>query len=152
MLSVFAIVWDSRSGKLMLVDGMDALLQGAVTLEEIFLREVNRAGGGLSMMILWPLAVMTFKEGIRHKVFYSISLLALLFVGANIIVTSMIPQEAGKVLWIWRFPHILYRTAFILFIGINLIEKDLDKRTIYMILSRPISRAQYIVGKFTGMK
>jgi ABC-type transport system involved in multi-copper enzyme maturation permease subunit len=36
-------------------------------------------------------------------------------------------------------------------VGINLIAKDLDKRTIYTVLSRPISRSQYIFGKFFGM-
>ncbi len=39
----------------------------------------------------------------------------------------------------------------VLFVGINLIARDLDRRTVYVILSRPISRPQYIVGKFLGM-
>jgi ABC-type transport system involved in multi-copper enzyme maturation permease subunit len=39
----------------------------------------------------------------------------------------------------------------VLFVGIDLMAKDLDKRTIYMVLARPISRQQYIVGKFLGI-
>jgi ABC-type transport system involved in multi-copper enzyme maturation permease subunit len=39
----------------------------------------------------------------------------------------------------------------VLFVGIDLMAKDLDKRTIYMVLARPISRQQYIVGKFMGI-
>lgn len=104
------------------------------------------------MTILWPLALITFKEGIRHRIFYSISLFALLFVGANLVVTSMIPQEAGKVAVDMSLSAISFTgLLLVLFIEINLIAKDLDRRTIYMILSRPVSRSQYIVGKFIGM-
>jgi ABC-type transport system involved in multi-copper enzyme maturation permease subunit len=39
----------------------------------------------------------------------------------------------------------------VLFVGIDLMAKDLDKRTIYMVLARPISRQQYILGKMFGM-
>ena len=39
----------------------------------------------------------------------------------------------------------------VLFVGINLIGKDLDKKTIYMIISRPISRTSYLLGKFIGI-
>jgi ABC-type transport system involved in multi-copper enzyme maturation permease subunit len=37
------------------------------------------------------------------------------------------------------------------FVGVNLFGKDIDKRTIYMVISRPISRSQYLVGKFFGI-
>ncbi len=39
----------------------------------------------------------------------------------------------------------------LLFIGVNLFGKDLDKRTIYMVISRPVSRSEYLVGKFIGI-
>ncbi len=104
------------------------------------------------MTALWPLALITFKEGIRNRTFYGISLLALLLFGASFIISGMIPQDPGKVavdlaLSIVSFSGLL----LVLFMGINLLAKDLDKKTIYMVLSRPISRPQYIIGKFLGM-
>jgi ABC-type transport system involved in multi-copper enzyme maturation permease subunit len=104
------------------------------------------------MTALWPIALITFKEGIRNRSFYGISLLALLLFGMSFIISGMIPQDVGKVtvdlaLSIVSFSGLL----LVLFVGINLLAKDLDKRTIYMVLSRPISRSEYIYGKFLGM-
>jgi ABC-type transport system involved in multi-copper enzyme maturation permease subunit len=64
----------------------------------------------------------------------------------------MIPQDVGKV----AVDMVLSAVSFtglllVLFIGINLLSKDLDRRTIYVVLSKQISRPQYVVGKFTGM-
>lgn len=104
------------------------------------------------MMVLWPIALITFKEGLRNRTLYGISLIAFLLLGVNIIFSGLFMRDLGKVavdtaLSTMSFAGLL----MILFVGINLMAKDLDKRTIYMVLSRPISRPQYIIGKFLGM-
>jgi ABC-type transport system involved in multi-copper enzyme maturation permease subunit len=104
------------------------------------------------MITLWPIALITFKEGIRNRAIYAISLFALLSLGANFLISGMIMQDVGKV----AVDIALSTTSFsglllVLFVGINLMAKDLDKRTIYMVLSRPVSRPEYILGKFLGM-
>ena len=101
---------------------------------------------------LWPIALITFKEGIRNRALYGITLFALLLFGATALVATMIPREVGKVTIDMALSTISFSGLLIvLFVGINLMAKDLDKRTIYMVLSRPISRSQYIVGKYAGM-
>jgi ABC-type transport system involved in multi-copper enzyme maturation permease subunit len=40
---------------------------------------------------------------------------------------------------------------FTLFLGTNLIAKDLDKRTIHVVLAKPVSRPEYLFGKFLGL-
>lgn len=103
------------------------------------------------MITLWPVALITFKEGIRNRAIYGISILALLLLGASLLISSMTMQEVGKVAVDMALSTISFTgLLLVLFIGINLMAKDLDKRTIYMVLSRPISRSQYIVGKFLG--
>jgi Cu-processing system permease protein len=104
------------------------------------------------MSVYWPIALTTFKEGIRNRALYGIFLIALLLLGANILFSNMFMRELGKV----AVDLALSTTSFaglllVLFVGINLMAKDLDKRTIYMVLSRPISRPQYIFGKFLGI-
>lgn len=104
------------------------------------------------MTTLWPVAFITFKEGIRNRAMYGISLIALLLLAANFLIPAMIMQEVGKVAVDMALSAVSFSGLLIvLFVGINLMAKDLDKRTIYMVLSRPISRSQYIVGKFIGM-
>jgi len=104
------------------------------------------------MTVYWPLALLTFKEGIRNRALYGISLIAFLFLGANVLISGSAMREIGKVAVDMALSTISFTgLLLVLFIGINLMAKDLDKRTIYMVLSRPISRPQYIVGKFFGM-
>ncbi|HWR71660.1 MAG TPA: ABC transporter permease [Nitrospirota bacterium] len=104
------------------------------------------------MTTLWPIALITFKEGIRNKALYGISLLVLLLLAANFFISGMIMQEVGKVAVDMALSTVSFSgLLLVLFVGINLMAKDLDKRTIYMVLSRPISRSQYIIGKFFGM-
>ena len=104
------------------------------------------------MTVLWPIAMITFKEGIRNRAIYGISLFALLLLVANLLVSGMMFQSAGKAAVDIALSAVSFSgLLLVLFVGINLIAKDLDRRTIYMVLARPISRAQYIIGKFFGM-
>jgi len=104
------------------------------------------------MTPLWPVAVITFKEGIRNRAVYGISLFALMMMVVNLLISDMIMQEVGKVSVDIALSSISFLgLLLVLFVGINLLAKDLDKRTIYMVLARPISRGEYIIGKFLGM-
>jgi Cu-processing system permease protein len=104
------------------------------------------------MTVLWPIAFITFKEGIRNRALYGITLFALLLLVTIFLISDMVMQEVGKVAVDMALSAVsLSGLLLVLFVGINLMAKDLDKRTIYMVLSRPISRSQYIVGKFLGM-
>jgi len=104
------------------------------------------------MTPLWPVAVITFKEGIRNRAVYGISLFALMMMAVNLLISDMIMQEVGKVSVDIALSSISFLgLLLVLFVGINLLAKDLDKRTIYMVLARPISRGEYIIGKFLGM-
>lgn len=101
---------------------------------------------------LWPLAVITFKEGVRNRALYGIGALALLLLLGTQVICSMVPRDVGKVAVDLALSAIsLSGLLIVLFIGINLLAKDLDRRTIYMVLARPISRSEYIIGKFLGV-
>lgn len=104
------------------------------------------------MNTLWPIAYITFKEGIRNRAVLGISLFALLLLGLNIFIANMAPRDVGKVAVDMALSTISFSGLLVvLFVGINLMAKDLDRRTIYMVLSRPISRPEYIIGKFAGI-
>jgi ABC-type transport system involved in multi-copper enzyme maturation permease subunit len=104
------------------------------------------------MNVLWPIAVITLKEGIRNRAIYGISLFALMLLGLNLLVANMAPRDVGKVAVDMALSTVSFSGLLIvLFVGINLVAKDLDKKTIYMVLSKPISRSEYIIGKFFGV-
>ena len=104
------------------------------------------------MQLLWPIAMITFKEGIRNRSIYGISLLALLMLLANFIISDMVGQNVGKVAVDIAMSAVSFSgLMLVLFVGINLMAKDLDRKTIYMVLAKPISRSQYLIGKFFGV-
>lgn len=98
------------------------------------------------------LAKITFLEGIRNRSLYGIALFALFILGLNITVSGFFMRDIGKVtvdmsLSALNFAGIL----LILFVGSNLITKDIDKKTIQIVLSKPISRFEYVSGKYFGI-
>jgi ABC-type transport system involved in multi-copper enzyme maturation permease subunit len=104
------------------------------------------------MTPLWPIAVITFKEGIRSRAVYGISLFAIMLLGLSLVISYMAPRDVGKVAVDMSLSTVSFSGLLVvLFIGINLIAKDFDRRTIYMVLAKPVSRGEYIVGKFFGM-
>jgi len=104
------------------------------------------------MQLLWPIALITFKEGIRNRSIYGISMLALLMLVANFIISDMVGHDVGKVSVDIALSAVSFAgLLLVLFVGINLMAKDLDRKTIYMVLAKPISRAQYLIGKYLGV-
>jgi len=98
------------------------------------------------------LANITFKEGIRNRALFGIFIMALLAFALTVILTSLFMRDIVRVAASLSLTTITFSgLLMVIFIGTNLVAKDIDKRTIYMVISRPISRAEYIVGKFLGL-
>lgn len=98
------------------------------------------------------LAIITFKEGIRNRALFGIFIMALLAFALTVIMTSLFMRDIVRIAASLSLTTISFTgLLMVIFIGTNLLAKDIDKRTIYMVLSRPISRSEYIVGKFLGM-
>ncbi|WP_321493164.1 ABC transporter permease subunit [uncultured Desulfobacter sp.] len=92
------------------------------------------------------------KEGLRDRALHGILFIALLSCILYMTVVPMFAFETGKVMIDIGFASLtLAGLAIVLFLGISLLTADIHKRTVCMILSRPISRTEYIVGKFMGL-
>lgn len=104
------------------------------------------------MKRIQALAILTFKEGIRDRALYGITILAVMMLLATILFTNLFGHELGKVMVDLCLSTIAFAGLLLtFFVNINLMAKDIDKRTIYSVLSKPISRAEYIVGKYLGL-
>lgn len=104
------------------------------------------------MKPILALAMITLKEGIRSRSMYGISVFALLLLVANVLIASMMMQDVGKVAVDMALSTVSFvGLLLVLFVGINLVAKDLERKTIYMVLARSLSRSQYIWGKFLGI-
>jgi ABC-type transport system involved in multi-copper enzyme maturation permease subunit len=101
---------------------------------------------------MWSLVTVTFLEGVRSRILYGIFLFAVFVVFLSVIFSSFFMQDLGKVAVDFNVSAITFAGLLIsASLSVNLISKDLDKRTIYFVLSRPISRTQYVWGKYLGL-
>lgn len=98
------------------------------------------------------IASNTFREAVRDRVLYNLIAFALLLVGAAILVGQIsIDIERLVVINLGVTAVSLFGVVIAIFIGIGLVSKEIDKRTLYTVLSRPVRRWEFIVGKFFGL-
>ena len=97
-------------------------------------------------------ALITLKEGIRNRALQGILLIALFSSAAFLVVVPLFAFETGKVVVDLGFAAMsLAGLAIVFFLAIALLTEDIHRRTICLILSRPVSRTQYVLGKFFGL-
>ncbi|MFT4976501.1 MAG: ABC-type transport system involved in multi-copper enzyme maturation permease subunit [Myxococcota bacterium] len=104
------------------------------------------------MSRLWGLAINTFREAVRDRVLYSI-----LFFGVGVIFLSLALEEVTigdqekVVRSVGQAAIDAFGSIIAMFLGVSLVWKELDKKTIYTILSKPIPRWMFVVGKYLGL-
>ena len=98
------------------------------------------------------IASNTFREAVRDRVLYNLIAFALLMSGAAILVGQIsIDIERLVVINLGLTAVSLFGLVIAIFIGIGLDSKEIDRRTLYTVLSRPVRRWEFIVGKFLGL-
>ncbi len=98
------------------------------------------------------IAVNTFRESARSKVFYLLVVFGILFALSSKLVSFLTIGDALKVLKDTGLAAINFFCVLIaIFTGISLVYKEIDKKTVFNILSKPVSRDEFILGKFLGL-
>jgi ABC-type transport system involved in multi-copper enzyme maturation permease subunit len=97
-------------------------------------------------------AANTFREAVRDRVLYNLIAFALLMSGASVLVGQISMNiERNVVINLGLTAVSLFGLVIAIFIGIGLVSKEIEKRTLYTILSRPVRRWEFILGKFWGL-
>jgi ABC-type transport system involved in multi-copper enzyme maturation permease subunit len=97
-------------------------------------------------------AFNTFREAVRDRVLYNLIVFALLISGAAVLVGEIsIDVERLVVVNLGLTAVSLFGAVIAIFIGIGLVSKEIEKRTLYTVLSRPVRRWEFVVGKFFGL-
>ncbi len=103
------------------------------------------------MGMVWTLAWATFGEAIRRKILNIFLVVGLALIGLFFAFSQFSPGEELVIIKSAGLGIISLAGVFIsVILGINLIPNEIDKRTIYTILSKPVSRWQFVCGKFVG--
>src|SRR5215212_2511794 len=98
------------------------------------------------------IALNTFRESVRDRVLYNLILFALLLVCASVFISELsINQETKFIATLGLSSMLVFGALIAIFIGVALVYKEIDKRTIYNLLSKPVHRHEFIVGKYFGL-
>jgi Cu-processing system permease protein len=97
-------------------------------------------------------AVNTFREAVRDRVLYNLIFFALLMIGAAILVGQIsIGIDRMVIINLGLSAISLIGLVMAIFIGVGLVSKEIEKRTLYSLLARPIRRSEFLVGKYAGL-
>jgi ABC-type transport system involved in multi-copper enzyme maturation permease subunit len=104
------------------------------------------------MRVVGLIAVNVFRESVRDKVLYNLVFFAILLIGASLLLGQLTAGQEVKIIKDLGLAATSVFGLFIaVFIGIGLVSKEVERRSIYGLLVKPISRPQFIVGKYLGL-
>jgi ABC-type transport system involved in multi-copper enzyme maturation permease subunit len=94
----------------------------------------------------------TFREAVRDRVLYNLVIFALLLIGGAIFLGELSAGHEAKIIVDLGLSAILLFGVFIaIFVGVGLVYKEIERRTLYAILSKPIGRGEFVLGKYLGL-
>lgn len=98
------------------------------------------------------IAKNTYRQAIRDRILYGILIFALLFLGSTIVLGSL---SLGEDLFVIRNFGIagiyIFSLIITIFMGSSVVYDEIQKKTTYLILSKPVTRGKVILGKFLGL-
>ncbi len=98
------------------------------------------------------IASNTFREAVRDKILYNLVLFALLLISGSIFLSGMSAAQEFRVIVNLGLGAVLLFGAFIaIFVGVGLVYKELERRTVYSIFAKPVGRGEFLVGKYLGL-
>ena len=93
-----------------------------------------------------------FKESVRDRVLYGIGAFALLLVAASLLIGQITAGEDVKIIKDLGLTTIeLAGILMTVFIGVGLVAREIDRRSIFGLLAKPLPRWEFVLGKYTGL-
>ncbi len=93
-----------------------------------------------------------FREAVRDRVLYNLVLFVLMLTAAAIFLGELSGGQERKIIVDLGLSAMLLFGVFIsIFVGIGLVYKEIERRTVYAIFAKPVGRGEFLVGKFLGL-
>ena len=101
---------------------------------------------------VWAIALNTFREAMRNRVLVVLALFAVGLMAFSIVLGELSLHEEVRVMKDIGLAGIsLVGIVIALFVGVNLLSKELDRKTVYFVIPKPLHRWEFLVGKYLGM-
>lgn len=106
----------------------------------------------LSLVSIKAIALNTFKEAIRDRILYTLLVFAMLMIVSSVLLGELTVGGRIKIIKDTGLASIsIFGMLISVFIGIGLISKELERRTLYTVITKPVSRSLFIFAKFLGL-
>jgi ABC-type transport system involved in multi-copper enzyme maturation permease subunit len=103
-------------------------------------------------MKVWAIAANTFREAVRDKTLYSLLFFAISLIAVSAVLDRLAIGQQAKIITDLGLASIsLFGNMIAIFVGIGLVYKEIDRRTIFTIASKPVSRGRFLLGKYLGL-
>jgi ABC-type transport system involved in multi-copper enzyme maturation permease subunit len=98
------------------------------------------------------IALNTYRESIRNKVFYIIVVFAMFLLSCSLILATLALGEDDRIIKHVGLSAInIFGLLMAIFVGVNLVYDELEKRTVYTIIASGVKRYEFLFGKFLGL-
>lgn len=98
------------------------------------------------------IALNTFREGVKDKIFYAIVIFGIIIMGSSKLISTLSLGEVDKITKDLGLATIsLLGLLIAIFVGTKLVYEEISRKTIYTIISKPITRPQFVLGKYFGL-
>jgi ABC-type transport system involved in multi-copper enzyme maturation permease subunit len=97
-------------------------------------------------------AIAVFRESVRDRIFYNLVLFAVLLVGVSVLIGQLTAGQDVKIIKDLGLSATSVFGLFIsIFVGINLVSKEVERRSVYPLFAKPIRRSEFIAGKYAAL-
>ncbi|HEX6163266.1 MAG TPA: ABC transporter permease [Vicinamibacterales bacterium] len=104
------------------------------------------------MRQIWLGANAVFHESVRDRVPYSIVVFAVLMIAASYLISQLTAGQDMKIIKDLGLAALsIFGLLIAVFIGVGLVTKEVEKRSVYGLLTKPMSRAEFLLGKYAGL-
>jgi ABC-type transport system involved in multi-copper enzyme maturation permease subunit len=94
----------------------------------------------------------TFRETVRERVLYNLVFFAVIMTLSGLLLSHLSIRQDEKIIKDLGLAAMdLFGTLIAIFVGVGLVSKEMDKRSLYPLLAKPVSRDEFLLGKFLGL-
>jgi len=125
---------------------VDVIVESSLTSDQ------KHSKRGSPAIRISAIARNAFREAVRDRVLYNLVLFVLMLTGAAIFIGELSGGQERKIIVDLGLSAMLLFGVFIsIFVGVGLVYKEIERRTVYAIFSKPVGRGEFLLGKYLGL-
>jgi ABC-type transport system involved in multi-copper enzyme maturation permease subunit len=104
------------------------------------------------MKTIWIVAGAAFRESVRDRVPYTMVVFAVVMIAASFLISQLTAGQDLKIIKDLGLASMaIFGLLIAVFIGIGLVSKEVERKSVFALLTKPVSRTQFILGKYMGL-